>query len=356
MAIPANRKSLGQVVLGKRPYNSGYTPLSPCAARGARRNTMVRFVIALVVFFATFTAAAEETCNDGADCVGRCESRAFSQVFCCGGEGPGYWGRDQEGDPISCEAWANWNRQAREKIRLETEQMTKSLCTIKENGESCYKLSCLDGTYADICDGKDGTNGTDGQNGTSCTVKQTSLGATIECTDGMRAMIHNGKDVPASAIKIGPLAGVGYRLVGSNTHLLNSYVGVELGAYGFRTAVTVGTIFGLAGENTDASRKIAGEIAWLVGYAQDEFGIFAVGRWNQWGEDPAWGWDLRGISPGIRAEFRPLALFPATKRYADLLTICAEGGYGPTIIPGMSFADAAWLTWAEFGLKSAWLF
>lgn len=313
----------------------------------------------VVSLLLTSHAQAEETCNDGNDCVGRCESRAFTSTFCCSADGPGFWGRNQNGDPISCEEWAEWNRQAREKIRLETEQMTKSLCTIKENGESCYKLSCLDGTYADICDGKDGTNGTDGQNGTSCTVKQTSLGATIECTDGVRAMIRNGrdgKDIPASAIKIGPLAGVGYRLMGKDVHLLDVFAGIELAVYNFRTFVTVGTVFGMAGEGTDTTRKIASEITWMLGYANEAFGLYGGAHFTQSGEDPAWSWDIRGISLNGRGVLRPLAFFGKTKRFASLLTIYAEGGAGPNIIPGMSFKDASWISMFEAGIFSEWLF
>ncbi len=288
---------------------------------------MVRFMLMIVVavlvnLLASASASAQETCNDGADCVGRCESRAFSQAFCCGGEGPGFWGRSQDGDPIPCEAWAEWNRRARERRRSEAKGDTGPQGPQGPQGDVGPQ-----GPQGDV-----GPQGPAGYNG------------------------RPGRDIPASVIKIGPLAGVGYRLVGSNTHLLNSYAGVQLGAYGFRTAVTVGFLQGLYGDGTETARKYAGEISWFLGYAQEAFGIYAVGRWTQSGEDPAWGWDIRGISTDIRGEFRPLALFEKTRRYAQLMTIYAEGGYGPNILPGMSFKDASWRTLFESGLQFGWLF
>lgn len=284
---------------------------------------MVRFVMFFFAFLVlTFSAQAEETCNDGADCVGRCESRAFSQAFCCGGEGPGFWGRDQEGDPIPCEAWADWNRQARERRRLEAKGDTGP------QGPQ--------GPQGDV--GPEGPQGPAGYNGRPG-------------RDG-----RHGKDIPASAIKIGPLAGVGYRLMGKDVHLLDVFAGIELAVYNFRTFVTVGTVFGMAGEGTDTTRKIASEITWMLGYANEAFGIYGGAHFTQSGEDPAWSWDIRGISLNGRGVLRPLAFFDKTKRFASLLTIYAEGGVGPNIIPGMSFEDAPWISMFQAGLISEWLF
>ncbi len=322
---------------------------------------MVRFVMFFFAFLVlTFSAQAEETCNDGADCVGRCESRAFTSTFCCSADGPGFWGRNQDGDPISCEEWAEWNLRAREKKRKEFEELTKSSCSISDVTDTdgkCHRLECRDGTAAEWCDGIDGVDGSNGQDGKSCTVHQTMRGATIECQDGTRAVVRNGRDAPPqSIVHISPLVGTGYRLVGGNTSIQNVYAGIQLGVYDFRTAVTVGALMGLAGDGSETSRKIGGEVSWLLGYAREAFGIYLVARWTQSGPDAAWSWDIRGIAIDARAEFRPLALSRSTSAYAGLFTLYGEGGVNPNIAPGMSFKDASVLSLFEFGLQVEYKF
>lgn len=307
---------------------------------------MVRFVVTLVVaLVATFTSGAQtpqctanyqcssdgstvcltgycvaRPCKADTDCpVGACFEGAC-KLLQCSAISP-----DCLQKPGSDIDWKEVKRKREEQIR-------------KIVQEEVGKLPAP----VDGADGKDGADGQDGQDGHNGRPGR----------DG-----RPGKDIPASAIKIGPLAGVGYRLMGDRISLLNVYAGVELKVYDFRTFVTVGTIFGdLLDDGVDLSRKIAGEVTWMLGYAQDAFGIYGGARWTQSGQDPAWSWDIRGISINARGVIRPLAFFEGTKRYASLLSFYAEGGAGPNITPGMSFKDASWVSMFEAGIFSEWLF
>lgn len=69
-----------------------------------------------------------------------------------------------------------------------------SSCSV-EQLENGAKMSCTDGSFAYIYngrDGVDGTNGTNGVDGSSCSISGNLSGATVTCSNGTSATILNG--------------------------------------------------------------------------------------------------------------------------------------------------------------------
>jgi hypothetical protein len=66
-----------------------------------------------------------------------------------------------------------------------------SSCSV-EQLENGAKMSCTDGSFAYIYNGRDGSNGTNGVDGSSCSISGTSSGASVTCSNGTSAAILNG--------------------------------------------------------------------------------------------------------------------------------------------------------------------
>jgi hypothetical protein len=70
-------------------------------------------------------------------------------------------------------------------------------CSLEDNEDGSYTLSCSDGTSITISNGKDGRDGEDGQDGEdgeSCSVSEPEEGTKlITCTDGTSVSVHDGE-------------------------------------------------------------------------------------------------------------------------------------------------------------------
>lgn len=292
---------------------------------------MVRF-IAFVAFLAsaTFsTAQAQETCNDGQDCIGRCESRAFSQAFCCSGDGPGFWGRSQDGDSIPCEAWDAWNRQARERRRAEAKGDTGP------QGPQ--------GPQGDV-----GPQGPAGQDGKSCTVRQIKKGTYAMRCPGQKSLIwSDGKDRPLNA-EVGGI--IGWRQVGA-TPEFNLGVDVKL-IFKDLWYLKGGWQFGTAMVDDDPRQYQSVGLA-ALGLRFDggvDLGIRA--EYSQTGTKPFGGWRRRSWTTGLEVEVYPLVWAGVSDDWKRFLKVGAYIGLGEEFRPGSAGSDLLFSSSVYLGLNA----